>query len=129
MQQKFRLRVSLRQKALLRIISITAGVALMAGIGFFVVANFSSTAPALASGNLLNPVKKTEKTTFSINKISPHPFNNDFLINLRSEKEQSLGIFLYDATGKRVAEHTTEEHSGNMFININPGDDLAPGLY
>lgn len=129
MKQKVRINTRLRQKAILRILTVSTGIALMAGIGFFVVSNFSSSVPSLASGNVLLPGKKTEEQSFSINRVSPNPFNDDFLIDIRSEKEQSLGIYLYDVTGKRVAEHTTEQHAGNMFVNINPGADLAPGMY
>lgn len=129
MQKGIRLKANLRQKSIFRITAITAGIALMTGIGFFVVVNFSSSSESLASGKFLPNFEKETKSSIVVNSISPNPFDDEFLIDIRSEKDEALGIFLYDATGKRVAEHTTEEHSGNLFINMNPGDDLPPGLY
>jgi hypothetical protein len=129
MQKGIRLKANLRQKSVIRLTAITAGIALMAGIGIFIVANFSSSTETLASGKLLQESEKAATSSIVVKSISPNPFDDEFLIDIRSEKDESLGIFLYDATGKRVAEHITEEHAGNLFINMNPGDDLPPGLY
>jgi hypothetical protein len=241
MQSGYRLRARLGQKIIVRITVVTAGIALMFGIGFFVVANFGGSAESLASGELIfrkkqaneknifintdkeNPVKaqltefsatsegrnillkwttKNENgidffsversgngndfaplalipaqgsgqstksyqliddnplpgishykisftgnnisvqefppvevewtpimSSLTISSISPNPFTREFLLKVNTDKAQSLGIFLYDAQGRRVAEHTTEKYSGTLMVNMNPGEDLPAGIY
>lgn len=129
MKKELRLRNSIRQKTILRFIAISAGITLMAGIGFFVISNFTSSTESLAKGNFLPEINSSDMPAVSVKKITPEAFSNDFLINLKSKKDQSLGLFLYDIHGKRVAEHITEPHVGNMMINMTPGDELPQGEY
>ena len=241
MQRGYRLRARLGQKIIVRITVVTAGIALMCGIGFFVVANFGSTAESMASGeNIFKKRNSPEKNIFvntekensvraqlvefsaipgsrsimlkwttrnengidffslertgtendfaplalipaegnphgthtyqmiddnpmpgisqyrisftgtgisvhqfppvevewkpttsslQISRISPNPFTKEFLLQVNTEKTQSLGIYLYDAQGKRVAEHTTERYNGSLMVNMNPGEDLPAGIY
>lgn len=73
---------------------------------------------------------KIAKCPISIAEINPNPIQNTLMINLMSDKQDNLTIFLIDKTGKEIllGNKSIQPYQNSIEINIQEFQ-LAPGSY
>jgi len=82
-----------------------------------------------ADKSVLELITVTDETSITLTRIFPNPFNTEINVNLETRTSQQVEVILTDMYGRNVYGTIKNITKGVNSLRINPGENLASGIY